>query len=115
MTDAPRFRFMFQRIEGTSILTLPRKDWTTFVGTLGMPVLLDVRSTPMAGVTVVSSVVASVAHQFGSASARVSIFRHDPADEPTPINQDEYDVWTNPFPASEVSEHAFGGVLGKQG
>lgn len=95
MADAPRFRFMWERIEGTSILTMPREDWATLVGTPGIPVSVDVRSTPLAGVTHVSSVVASVAHQFGPASARVSIFRYDAADAPTPINLDDYDVWTD--------------------
>jgi len=106
---------MFQRIEGTSVLTLPRSDWNTFVGTLGTPVLLDVRSTPMAGITAVSSVVATVAHQFGSASACVSIFRHDPKDEPTPVNQDVYDVWTDlsqhpKFPDMVSAESSASGV-----
>lgn len=95
MSDAQRFRFKFQRIEGTSVLTLPRRDWDTFVGVLGEPVLLEVSSTPMAGITAASSVVATVAHQFGSAGARVSIYRCDPKDDPTPVNHDLYDVWTD--------------------
>jgi len=72
-----------------------REDWNTLVGTLGVPVSVDVRSTPLAGVSYVSSVVASIAHQFGHATARVSVFRYHAADVPTPINLDEYDVWTN--------------------
>ncbi len=72
---------------------MPREDWMTLVGTLGQPVSFDVRATPLQGVTHASSVVASIAHQFGSATATVGIFRYDPADVPTPINQDEYDVW----------------------
>lgn len=86
---------MWERIEETSVLTMPHGDWTRLVGTLGKPVSFDVRSTPLAGVAHVSSVVASVAHQFGPATARVSVFRHDAADAPTPINLDEYDVWTD--------------------
>lgn len=74
---------------------MPREDWNTVVGSLGVPVAIDVRSTPLSGITHVSSVVASVAHQFGSATARVSIFRYDHADAPLSINQDEYDVWTD--------------------
>jgi hypothetical protein len=37
--------------------------------------------------------LASIAHKFEPATARVSIFRYDEADLPLPINQDEYDVW----------------------
>jgi hypothetical protein len=93
MADAPRFRFLWGRVEGTSILSMPRADWDAAVGHAGMPVEVDVRSTPVGGVAQVSSVVASVAHRFGAATARFSIFRYDAADEPTPINHDEYDVW----------------------
>jgi len=95
MTDAPRFRFMWQRIEAMSVLTMPREDWNAAVGTLGSAVVLDVRSTPVSAVTLASSIVASVAHQFGPSTARVSIYRYDEADAPTPINIDEYEVWTD--------------------
>ena len=95
MADAPRFRFMWEKIEGTSVLTMPRKDWVTAVGTIGAPVVIDVRSTPLSGITHASSIVASLAHRFGPATTRVPIFRHDAADAPLSINQDEYDVWTN--------------------
>ena len=95
MADAPRFRFMWERIEDTSVLTMPRDDWNRVIGTQGVPVTFDVRSTPLAGITHQSSVVAALAHQFGGATARVSIFRYDPADVPTPINQDVYAVWTD--------------------
>ena len=95
MADAPRFRFWWERVEGTSILRMSREDWDDLVGLLGEPVAVDVRETPLAGVAQASSVVASVAHRFGPATARLSVFRYDQADEPTPINQDEYDVWTD--------------------
>ena len=95
MADAPRFRFWWGRVQGTSILTMPRRDWQNLVGTLGKPIAIDVVETPLSGVARVSSVVASVAHQFGAATARISIFRYDEADYPTPYNQDEYDVWVD--------------------
>lgn len=49
-----------------------------------MPVEVDVKVTPLAGVSQASSVVASVAHKFGSATARLSILRYDEKDAPTP-------------------------------
>jgi hypothetical protein len=95
MADAPRFRFWWGRVEGTPILTMTKRDWQRVVGTLGKPVAIDVAETPLSRVAHVSSVVASVAHRFGLATARVSIFRYDEADCPTPYNQDEYDVWVD--------------------
>ena len=95
MAEAPRFKFYWERVEGTSVLTMRRQDWDTVVGSLGAPVAFDVRSTPLSGITHTSSVVASVAHHYGNATARISVFRHDADDAPYPINQDKYDVWTD--------------------
>jgi hypothetical protein len=74
---------------------MPRRQWETAVGMLGEPVEVDIRETPVGGVADVSSVVASVAHQFGPATVRLSVFRYDEEDAPTPYNQDEYDVWVD--------------------
>ncbi len=95
MAEAPRFKFYWERVEGTSVLTMRRVDWNTVIGSLGSPVTFDVSSTPLSGITHTSSVVASVAHQYGPANAGVSIYRHDEADAPFIINQDKYDVWTD--------------------
>lgn len=95
MADAPRFRFLWGHIEGTSIMTMKRAEWEKAVGLVGMPIEVDVRSTPLAGAAQASSIVASVAHRFSSATAQYSIYRYDAADAPTPINHDEYDVWTD--------------------
>ena len=96
MADAPKFRFWWQHVAGTSVLQMPREDWKSLVGQSdGEAVEVDVRATPLGGVADVSSVVASVAHQFGPARARYSIYRYDEQDAPTPYNHDEYDVWTD--------------------
>jgi len=95
MADAPRFRCVWERIEGTSVLAMPRDEWNTAVGTLGVPVVLDVRTPLVSPVAHAVSIVASIAHEFGPATARVSIFRYDAGDAPTPINLDDYDVWTD--------------------
>jgi hypothetical protein len=86
---------MLQHSEGRSVLTMPRDDWNRVMGLQGVPVVFDVRSTPLAGISRVSSVVAAVADRFGPTTTRVSIYRHDPADTRYPINQDEYYVWTD--------------------
>lgn len=93
MTDAPRFRFMWEGIEDASVLTMARDDWNRVIGRQGVPAVFDVRSTPLASISHVSSVVAAVAHRFAPATARVSIYRYDAADAPNSINQDDYDVW----------------------
>lgn len=95
MADAPRLTFWWERVEDTSILRMPRDNWNAIVGHLGEPLEIDVSATPISQVAQCSSVVASIAHRFGPATAQVAVFRYDSNDEPTPINQDKYDVWTN--------------------
>ncbi len=96
MAEAPRhLLFYWGWQENTSILSMRREDWYSIVGSLGTPIPFDVRSTPMARVASVSSVLASIAHEFGPATARFTLYRYDAADAPTPINQDDYDVWTD--------------------
>ena len=95
MAEAPRLLLYWGRQENTSILSMRREDWYSIVGRAGKPIHFDVRSTPMARVAHVSSVLASVAHEFGPATARFTLYRYDAADMPTPINQDDYIVWTD--------------------
>ena len=93
MADAPRFRLWWGHVEDKSVLQMRRGEWTELVGEFGRPVEIDISRTPLRGVADASSLVTSVAHRFGPATARVSVFRYDESDMPTPYNQDEYDVW----------------------
>lgn len=95
MVEPSRLLFYWGRQENTTILPMRRQDWYSVVGSYGTPVSFDVRSTPIGGVAHVSSVLGSVAHEFGLATARVTLYRYDADDAPTPINQDDYDVWTD--------------------
>jgi hypothetical protein len=92
VADAPRFKFYWERVEGTSVLTMRRVDWDTVIGLPVHPVIFDVSSTPLSHT---SSVVASVAHQYGPANANIKIYRYDEKDAPYVINQDQYHVWTD--------------------
>ena len=95
MVDAPRFKFYWERIERPSILTMRRADWDTVIGMPVQPITFDVSSTPLYGITHTSSVVASVAHQYGPANANIEIYRYDDKDAPYVINQDQYEAWTD--------------------
>lgn len=95
MAEAPRLLFYWGRQENTSVLSMRREDWQSVVGSLGVPVRFDVRSTPMARMADVSSVLGSIVHEIGSATARFTVYRYDAKDMPTPINQHDYTVWTD--------------------
>lgn len=95
MADAPRLMFYLGRTEGTTILTMARSAWQDLIRHQDKPIAFDVRSTPMRGVSDVASVIGAVAHEFTGKSARVSIYRNDPKDAPTPVNVDHYRVITD--------------------
>jgi hypothetical protein len=90
-----RLLLYWGRQENTSVLSMRREDWESVVGSGGMPVRFDVRSTPMARMSDVSSVLGSIIHEIGSTTARFSVYRYDVQDIPTPINQDDFTVWTD--------------------
>ncbi len=90
---APRFLAYLTRIEGRSVLTMSRGEWQRLKLQEDKPVLISVSQTPMSDVGRNASVVATVAQKFSSATARISIYRHDPKDVPTPYNVDNYLVW----------------------
>ncbi len=81
--------------EGAEILSMPRTAWCTVVGSLGTPVAFDVRSTPMASMGTAAQVIGALVHEITPATAKYSIYRNDPADHPTPINQDDFAVYTD--------------------
>ena len=95
MAYAVRLIHYWGHIEGTDILSMPRTEWHDLVGHEANPIKFDVRSTPMRGVSDVTSVIGTLAHEFSDATARVSIFRDDPKDAPNRINVDHYRVWTD--------------------
>jgi hypothetical protein len=104
MADAPRFRCLWSKLEGTRVFVMKRDDWNAATGTLEEPIGLDIETTPVAAVARDASVVAAVAHKFSGPTAHVSIYRNDPADDPTPINKDDYTVWTNLAEHSRLTE-----------
>lgn len=95
MAYAPRLLHYWGRLEGSKIHTMRRESWASLVASADTAVSLDVRSTPISDVAKRSDVRGSVVHEFAPDSARLTVYRHDPADAPTPINQDDYDIWTN--------------------
>lgn len=94
MADAPRFRAYWERLEGRSVFTMARSDWSQLGAHMNEPVKIDVAKTPMARIAGQALVVQTVAEQRSEATAQISIIRYDPADHPTPFNKDNYTVWT---------------------
>jgi len=90
---APRFHARLTYIEGRSVLLMSRVTWKELKFQEGKPILIDVSQTPMSGVARDALVVAAVALRSSTSTARISIYRYDPEDAPTPYNVDHYEVW----------------------
>lgn len=75
------------------MLAMPRADWDAVSVRIDQPVVLEVSQTPLAHVATQASLVAAVAQKMSATMAEVVIFRNDPKDAPTPINQDKYAVF----------------------
>ena len=88
----PKFYAYFQRVEGKSVLIMPRTDWEALQVCSTEPVQIDIRSTPMAAVATDAVVMAAMAYRLSSKTAQIEIFRYDPSDAPTSINKDSYSV-----------------------
>lgn len=65
---------------------------------------IDVNQTPLSKVGQDSLVLAAVANKSSVADARVSIYRFDEKDQPTPVNVDKYQVWLNLFECPQIKE-----------
>jgi hypothetical protein len=48
--------------------------------------------------------MAVVASQTSTGGGRVTVYRHDPNDEPTPVNVDHYSVWTDLASHPQIEE-----------
>lgn len=93
MAEVPRLRALFEKVQGRSVLVMPRADWDAASVNSKSPVILDVERTPLAHIASQAVLIAVVAQQTSPTMAEVAIFRDDPKDAPTPINQDKYSVF----------------------
>jgi len=92
---APRLEAYLQRVESKSVISMRRSTWDAFQASSSSLAVIDISHTPLGGVAEQSSVVAAVAERFSPSDGRISIYRHDQNDQPTPINVDHYQVRLN--------------------
>ena len=102
--DAPRFRAYWEHVEGRSVLTMSRSDWSGLSVQMDQPVQIDVDKTPMAEVANQAPVVRALAEQRSDATAEIAIIRYDEKDAPTPYNQDKYTVWLDVLSHRSVND-----------
>lgn len=92
MTKAPRFKAYLRKHEGRSILEMDRSAWDKLNISSTEQVYLDIRDTPIASIAQTTALIVCTAQRVRRGLPTVNIYRHDPEDEPTPINKDIYFV-----------------------
>ena len=70
-----------------------RDTWEALRTHTGELVEVDVSEMPIASLTSGTTLDAAVAERRSGYEVVLSIYRRDPADEPTPVNVDKYVVW----------------------
>lgn len=93
--SAPRLQAYLRRSQDQSVIAMSRSSWDELGISSTNLVNIDVRDTPVVRVEQDAALLAVVARQFGPSDARVSVYRYDESDHPTPVNVDHYLVWLN--------------------
>jgi len=70
-----------------------KEEWAKFVLQVGMPVQIEVDSTPLRGLVSAVDIVGTFAQSNEDGSILIAVVRKDPDDAPNFINIDKYDVW----------------------
>ena len=93
--NAPRFHTLLQKYVGKPIFIVNRSDWEMLKvddGTFKLIEVNDLSFFPFAPISSMEEYLGTVARKSGD-SVKISVYRLDPKDEPTPINVDTYTVW----------------------
>lgn len=93
--NAPRFHTLFEKRLGKPVFIIRRLDWEELKIKEGELVLLDTSDLSLLPIAPASSnpnYLCTVAKRL-SKKVRISLYRLDSKDEPTPINVDNYTVW----------------------
>jgi hypothetical protein len=104
ISKAPRLCAYLQRSEGRSFIVMPREHWNLLNVNSTNIVNIDINKTPLSKVGQDCLILAAVANKSRVADARISIYRFDEKDQPTPVNLDNYQVWLNLFDRPEIDK-----------
>jgi len=92
MADARRLKAYLEYALDRPVLHMQRHDWASINPASTGTVLVDIVSTPLAGVASDASVVATYVHRYGPGQIQVGVIRLDLNDTPDIYNTDKYEV-----------------------
>jgi hypothetical protein len=105
--NAPRFHTLWENREGRRIFIMKKDEWNSVKTNKGNLFKLDleqVASFPMGGVASQPGFLSAVASSTGE-EVKMTIYREDPKDFPTPINVDIYTIWES-FPSQVLTNRS---------
>jgi hypothetical protein len=106
MPNAPRFHALLERYEGGQVLLMKRSDWEMIKATGGGIINIgkeDLGILPFFSPSLKPKIVAAKAEKPGEVY-KITIYRYDKQDEPTPYNVDQYEVWEVIPPRYDVGQ-----------
>ena len=105
--NAPRFHTLWENREGRRIFIMKKDEWNavkSYKGTLFLLDMEQVRMFPMGGIAGHPGFLSAVASSTGE-EVKMTIYREDPEDYPTPINVDKYSIWES-FPSQILTSRS---------
>jgi hypothetical protein len=95
MSEHPRrFHAYIQHVKGRDVLSMPSSELDAAMSdTDANPIPVDITKTSLGAVAHDAAVIACVAERDSEAVRELRVYRDDPKDAPTPVNEDAYEVW----------------------
>ena len=95
MNDVILVQCALQRIEGKSVITLPREEWHHLVLPSGEPTRFKEVPRPLGGLMRMAAHVITAGSGVANPDAGIDVVRYDPDDAPYIYNIDHYTVIEN--------------------
>lgn len=92
MNSPDRIRYIFERTEQHSVITIMRSDWEALVRTDGSPTQIEALPPKISAVAKKAEIVAIAASGIANLSPGIDVVRKDPDDAPYIYNTDHYTV-----------------------
>ncbi len=104
--NAPRFHSLLQKREGKTVFIIKRSEWERLKIEEGKLTFLNTNSLalfPFSPILMSDEYLGTVATR-DSEKIKITLYRLDPKDEPTPVNVDSYTIWESIPPKHDIRE-----------
>ena len=93
--NKPKLQLVYERIQGTRILTMPVADYEKAKLSTGQETEITIQATPVRHVAQRAGAIITIAEETADDFERVSVIRPAEPTDPHDVDKDEYHVWIN--------------------